>query len=751
MNAAGKEPFHFQIYQKPVRTARIDRLYEYVGASRVGMCMERGCIITRVYQENRALPPILLRAKALEEILKEMSVYILPGSLLAGNQASKPNYAPLFPEFAVDFLEEEFINGKPYYPDERPADCIEYQRSDTPKLQEIIQYWKGNTHKDRLYANLPQEAISAQDDVGAVNIVNFMHGGCGHLTPPWPWLFAHGLKEIIRICNDEIAKLELWTIEGMEKNRFYSAAITVCEALITYAKRYSKLAETMAAQEADQQRAVELLELARICKKVPENPAETFYEALQFMTFVQFGIQIEDNAQGISPGRFDQVMIPFYEKDVADGRLTRDSATELIENFFVLLSTVERMRSWDDTAYFRGKPIFQNLTTGGTDPQTGNDATNELSYIIMDCIANTRTLQPSHYVRWHKNTPIEFKQKIAETVRLGTGFPAIANDELYIPAMMNRGYSREDAGDYCIVGCAEPGVAGLRGGRTGAAWFCLAKILEVSLYNGFDPRSGVTLHYNKNGKDLETFESFDEVWDAFEDQMKYYAKIHAVMDNTTDRLWEEYMEEPLTSVMGCTLTVLERGRSIKRGGAKYDFTGNETIGTANTGNSLYAIKKLIFDDKVLTGKQLKHALLTDFADTTTSPTGPQIQQMCLHVPKYGNDIEEVDLLVSRVLEAVCEELPKYKNTRFGRGPIGGIFQASTTTVSSNTPFGMLTGALPDGRPAEMSLSDGQSPMRGTDSKGPTAVIRSVARCKNIILSEGSLFNMKLLPQDLKDE
>lgn len=745
-----REPFHFQIHQKPKRSERINKLYEYVGASKVGMCMERGRIITEVYQKNQAVPPITLRALAVKNILNKMSIYILPGSLLAGNQASKPNYAPLFPEYAVDFLEEEFIHGKPYFPDERPADKIEYNRSDVPELEKIISYWKGNTHKDRLYANLPQEAISAQDDVGAVNIVNFMHGGSGHLTPPWTWLFANGLKEIIRICDEKISGLELWTVEGINQNRFYQAAKMVCEAMIDYAHRYQKLAEQMAETETDPKRKKELLELSKVCAKVPENPAETFYEALQFMTFVQFGLQIEDNGQGISPGRFDQVMIPFYRKDKEAGILTDELAEEMIENFFVLLSTVERMRSWDDTAYFRGKPIFQNLTTGGIDPKTGEDATNELSYIIMDCIANARTLQPSHYVRWHKNTPQAFKLKIAETIRLGTGFPAVANDELYIPAMMNRGYSREDASDYCIVGCAEPGVAGLRGGRTGAAWFCLAKILEVSLYNGKDPRSGVTLHKNCNNKDLSTFESFDEVWDAFIDQMKYYAKIHAIMDNTTDYLWEEYMEEPLFSVLGCTQTTLERGKSIFKGGAKYDFTGNETIGTANTGNSLYAIKKLVFDDKKLTGAQLMHALSTDFKDMDTSPTGPQIQQICLHVPKYGNDIEEVDLLVRRVLESVCEELPTYKNTRSGRGPVGGIFQASTTTVSSNTPFGLLTGSLPDGRTNGMPLSDGQSPMRGTDGKGPTAAVRSVARCNNLILSEGSLYNMKLLPQDLRD-
>lgn len=746
-----KEPFHFQIHQKPIRTERIERLFEFVNKSKVGMCMERGRIITEVYKNNRAVPPIILRAISLQEILQNMSIYIMEGSLLVGNQSSKPNYAPLFLEYAIDFLEEELINGNPFFPDERPADKIEYDRNDIDELKDIFEFWRGNTHKDRLYANLPEEAILAQDKIGAVNIVNFMHGGCGHLTPPWPWLFKNGLKEIIKECDEAISKLEMWTIDGIEKNRFYTSAKIVCQSIIKYAHRYGEYALELTKNEKDEERIKELKEIARICFKVPENPAETFHEALQFMTFIQFGIQIEDNAQGISPGRFDQVMYPFYRKDIEDGSLTKESALELIQNFFILLSTIERMRSWDDTAYFRGKPIFQNLTTGGVDPKTGEDATNELSYMIMDAIANTRTLQPSHYVRWHDKTPTEFKMKIAETIRLGTGFPAIANDNLYIPAMINRGYEPEDAADYCIVGCAEPGVAGLRGGRTGAAWYCVAKVFETSLYNGTDPRTGVTLHNNSSGKDLETFECFEDVWEAFIDQLKYYVKIHVIMDNTTDRLWEEHLEEPFTSIMGCTLTCLERGKSIKRGGAKYDFTGNETIGSANVGNSLYAIKKLIFDDKLITGKQLKHALLTDFKDMSTNPTGAEIQQMCLNVPKYGNDIDEVDFLVRDVLEAVCEELPKYKNTRYGRGPKGGVFQASTTTVSSNVPFGMLTGSLPDGRSNGMSLSDGQSPMRGTDIKGPTAAVRSVSKCNNLILSEGSLYNMKLLPQDLRDE
>jgi formate C-acetyltransferase len=745
-----QEPFHFQVFQKPVRTKRIDLLYKYTADAPVGICIERARLVTQAYKDNMPKPPILIRANALANVLNNMSLYIMPGSLLVGNQASKPNYSPLFPEFAVDFLEKEIVEGKPYFPDERPADRFEFDRELLGEMKEIFGYWRGNTHKDRVYANLPEEAILAQDAVDAVNIVNFMHGGCGHLTPPWPWLFQNGVGEIIRECDEKMSSLREWLPEDIEKRRFYAAVKTVCSALIRYANRYADFAEQMACVESDSVRKSELTEIARICRKIPEYPATSFHEALQFMTFVQFGIQIEDNAQGISPGRFDMVMNPFYRKDLSDGKISRDKAVELVENFFIILSTIERIRSWEDTAYFRGKPIFQNLTTGGIDPKTGLDATNDVSYLVMDAIANTRTLQPSHYVRWHKGTPREFKMKVAEVIRLGTGFPAIANDELYIPAMMNRGYSYADAADYCIEGCAEPGVAGKRGGRTGASWLCLAKVLEVALYNGKDPRSGVTLHKNANGKDLASFEAFDEVWDAFTDQLKFYVRIHAVMDNTTDKLWEEHMEEPLTSVMGCTLTVMERGRSIKKGGAEYDFTGNETIGLANVGNSLYAIKKLVFEDRLLTGAQLKHALETDFTDATTDPSGTVIQQMCLRVPKYGNDIDEVDFVVRDALEAVCVELPLYRNTRYGRGPKGGVFQASTTTVSSNTPFGMITGSMPDGRKRGTPLSDGQSPMRGTDIKGPTAAVRSVAKCKNILLSEGSLFNLKLLPQDLRD-
>ncbi len=744
------EPLHFQFAIAPQRTDRIRAMLDYVNGTHAGICIERARYFTESYRETENLPQIVRRAKALQHTLDKMSLYILPGSLLLGNQASRPNYSPLFPDFTTDFLRREIIEKNPYYPPERPADRFSIDPSWLPELEEILGYWHGRTHKAHVYARLPQETLDAQDRVGAINILNYVHGGDGHFAPPYKWHIDHGLGHVIRVAREKLPSLDLTSAEGLEQKAFYEAVIIACEAVIRWAHRYADLVEAEAGKEKDPQRRQELLHMAEISRWVPENPARDFQEALQTITYIQLGIQVEDNAQGVCLGRFDQVMIDHYNRGVVDKTLTRENALELIQNLFVMLSVVERIRSWEDTAFFRGKPIFQNLTIGGTDPRTGLDATNEVSYLVLDAIQNTRTVQPSHYVRWHKRTPERFKMKVAETVRLGTGFPAIANDEAYVQAMLNRGYDYRDAMDYCIIGCAEPGPAGLRGGRTGAAWYSMAKCLELALYNGRDPKSGITLRTGSSGKDLARFESYGELWDAFAEQARYYLKLVAIMDNAIDKTYEEFIDEPFSGVMACPETTLERGLSLKRGGAKYDFTGNQTIGLANVANSLYAIRKLVFEEKKLTGAQLLHALETNFTDVKTDPTGPEIQQMCLSIAKYGNDVDDVDFIARDALALVCDELPKYKNTRSGRGPLGGVFQASTTTVSSNTPFGQAVGALPDGRNAGTPLSDGQSPFRGSDTRGPTAAVNSVSKLRLVLLSEGSLYNMKLLPNDLKD-
>ncbi len=738
-----------QIETEPVRSTRIEALHKYVTSFEYGIDVERGYYLTRFYEQNMNLPAIVRRAMAIDHVLENMTIYWMPGSLFMGNHACKPRWAPLFPEFDVEWIEDEVLRGDPYFPWERPADSYKFNEEDREKVEYICNWWKGRTHTDNLRGRLPAEALATHFDLKAADIGTYFQGGDGHFATDHAYLFEHGLQYIIDKCDKLRGEID-WKNDPdcIKKKDFYDAAIISANAVIKYAERYAKLAEDQAQRETDETRKKELLEISDMCRWVPKNTARNFREALQFMIFIHICVQIEDSGAGVSFGRYDQFMYPLYKKGLEDGTLTREQALELTENFYLQIYSCNKVRSWIDTDYYRGVPMFQNLTIGGQDPETKRDAVNELSYICLEATANTRVPQPSLTVRFHKNTPFEFKMKVAEVIRLGTGLPSIFNDETYIPALMNRGYEINDAYNYCIIGCVEPGTAGLLGGRTGGAWLNCTKALEMSLYNGKDPRTGIKLHENSNGKDLASFESFEDARQAYMDQMAYYVKMEAILENTIDQVWEETLEEPMAAIFACPRTTIPRGKPIKQGGAKYDLTGQQTIGTANVANSLYAIKKLVFDEKKVTGEQLQYALQTDFKDMATNPTGPQIKAMCLSVPKYGNDIDEVDELAREMLAFVANELSSYKNTRYGRGPIGGTLHCSTSTVSSNTPFGKVCGATPDGRDAYTAVADGQSPMRGTDVNGPTAAIASVAKINNVLLSCGSLYNMKFNPSDL---
>ena len=739
----------YQISTEPVRSERIDTLHKYITNSQYGVCVERGKLITEYYKEHTDQTPIIRRANAIDYVLQNMSIYILPGSLFAGNQASCPRWAPLFPEYEVEWIEKEMIHGEPYSLDKRPADRYTLREENKPVIQEMCDWWKGKTITDMLRTRLPKEALATHYDLKAADIGTYFQGGDGHFAPDHPWLIRNGVQTIINQCEENLKKIDYKNDpDYIKKKDFYEAAIISANAIIKFAARYADLAEKIAAEEKDETRKAELLDMADICRNVPRNPARNFKEALQFIILTHICIQIEDSGAGVSFGRYDQFMQPYYEAGIADGTLTRELATELTENFFLQIYTCNKVRSWIDTDFYRGVPMFQNLTIGGVDPETMNDATNDVSYIALDATYNTRVPQPSLTVRFHKNTPMEFKMRVAEVVRLGTGLPSIFNDETYTRAMMNRGYEMKDAYNYCIIGCIEPGAPGLLGGRTGGAWLNCTKALEISLFNGKDPRTGICLHKNSNGKTLATFASYEEAKDAFVDQMKYYIKMEAILENTIDQVWEEMLDEPMAAIFACPTTTIPRGKPIKQGGAKYDLTGQQTIGTANIANSLYVIKKLIFEDKTITGAQLQHALETNWQDETTTPTGQQIKAMCLAVPKYGNDVDEVDFIARDMMAMIATELSSYKNTRYGRGPIGGTLHCSTSTVSSNTPFGHVCGATPDGRDAYMSVADGQSPMRGTDVNGPTAAIRSVSKLHNELFSCGSLYNMKFSPEEL---
>lgn len=741
-------------------TERVKNLISLVRNQPWEVFMDRIRIVTKIYKDNPGLPPILLRAKVLEENLRKLPIYILPGELIVGNRCRKPRGDDLWPEFDVEwYLREIFdekserldkLDGEYYHPWERPADTYHFDKNTLPELKEILDWWEEHgTHTQHFYSILPEEARIAHDVIKVVNLQDHLQGGIGHYAPDHEWLLKNGLKKVIEICEKKSKELKgSHKPEDFEKRIFADAVVITCKAAIDFAHRYRDLAKKKAADEKDERRKEELLKIARICDRVPENPAQGFHEALQFVFFTHMIPRKEDNGSGVSLGRFDQFLWPYYKNDVEKGNITREEALELVECFFVKIYEQNRIRSWGSTDFFRGAPQFQNLTIGGIDPDTGRDATNELTYIVLDALAGTRVENPSVTGRWHKKAPMEYKRKVAETARIGIGFPAVFNDSVYIPALLNRGYQQRDAFNYCIIGCVEPGAPGLRGGRTGGCWFNMGKVLEMTLHGGEDPRTGIKLHPNKSGKDLSTYSSYDELWEDFIDQLDYYLGLEAIVENTMDYSLAKYCPLVFSSVVASPTTVLERLKQLQDGGAKYDFTGQQTIGTANVGNSLFAIKSLVFDKKKITGEQLLHALKTNFEDNSTDPAGREIKAMCENEPKYGNDIDEVDFIARDALEYVAKKLPTFENTRYGRGPIGGVLQASTSTVSSHIAFGSITGALPDGRPAGISLADGQSPMRGTDVEGPTAAANSVAKIKNILLSEGSLYNLKFPVQQL---
>ncbi|MBK5261843.1 MAG: hypothetical protein JJE17_04615, partial [Peptostreptococcaceae bacterium] len=400
-NPETAEPLHFQFHITPKRTKRVQDLYDYVTGQKAGVCIERARYFTESYKQTEAFPHIMRRAKAFSHALENVSIYVLPNSLLVGGHASKPNYSPLAPDFSTSFIKKEIIGGDPYFLPDRPSDKFELDPAIIEELKEIADYWDGRNHQAHVYAYLPEEILIAQDKIGVINDLNYVMGGDGHYAPPYDWHIKHGLRHVINEAKAGLKRIDITSTEGLDQQSFYKSVIISSEAMIKWANRFADLEESMAKEEKDPKRRAELLQMAKIARKVPEFPAETYWEALQSITFLQLGVQIEDNHQAVCLGRFDQVMNDVYLKDFESGLITHDFALELLENFFIMLSQVERIRSWEDTSFFRGKPIFQNLTIGGIDPKTGEDATNEMTYLVLESIQNTRTVQPSHYARWH--------------------------------------------------------------------------------------------------------------------------------------------------------------------------------------------------------------------------------------------------------------------------------------------------------------------------------------------------------------
>lgn len=699
---------------------------------------QRAVLATQVYRENQNQPRVMVRALMLQKILENMSIYIEDKTLIVGNQATKNKNAPIFPEYTMEFV----LNELDLF-EKRDGDVFYITEETKQQLRDIAPFWENNNLRARGEALLPEE-VSVFMETGVFGMEGKLNAGDAHLAVNYEKILAFGLKGYEERVKDLKAKLDLADPDSIDKNIFYKAVLIVIEAVHQFAQRYSKLAQELADKEKDSKRKAELLEISRICAKVPYEPATSFYEAVQSVWFIQLILQIESNGHSLSYGRFDQYMYPYYIKDIQEKVITKDEALELLTCLWIKTLTINKVRSQAHTLSSAGSPMYQNVTIGGQTPDK-KDAVNELSFVVLQSVAQTRLTQPNLTVRYHKNINKAFFDDCIEVMKIGFGMPALNNDEIIIPSFINWGVKEEDAYNYSAIGCVETAVPGKWGYRcTGMSYINFPRVLLCAMNDGVDLTTGkrFTKGYGYF-KDMKSYEELLSAWDKTVREMTRYS---VIVENAIDKASERDVPDILCSAL--TDDCIGRGKTIKEGGAVYDFISGLQVGIANMADSLAAIKKLVFEEKKITPIQLWNAILDDFQ----SDENKKIQAMLIdEVPKYGNDIDYVDNLVVEAYDSYLDEIKKYPNTRYHRGPIGGIRYGGTSSISANVGQGMGTMATPDGRNAYEPLAEGCSPAHNADKNGPTAVFKSVAKLPTEKITGGVLLNQKMTPQMLSTE
>jgi formate C-acetyltransferase len=530
----------------------------------------------------------------------------------------------------------------------------------------------------------------------------------------------------------------------IQKRDFYRALTIGLESFQSFIRRFEKLAHDFSEYVPDSVRKTELLRISKNCRNISQNPPSGFYEALQLTWFVQLVLQIESNGHSVSLGRMDQYLWKFYKDDLANSRITKDFALELLENTWLKLLSVNKIRSWPHTRFSAGGPLYQNVTIGGQTAD-GKDAVNDLSFLILDSVGRMKLTQPNLSVRFHRNINPEFLNQCVNVIGKGFGMPAFNNDEIVIPSLIDIGVSREDAYNYSAIGCIEIAVPGKWGYRcTGMSFLNFMRVFLTAMNNGLDTMTGKTFFPGTGN--FEDFISFNELMASWKQQVKLYAKASVEIDTAVDLALEELVPDVLCSafVDDC----IARGKTIKEGGSVYDFISGLQVGIANLGNSMAAVKKLVFEDCIIT----KEVLMQNLKNNFEGQEGEKIRQILLnYAPKYGNDDDYVDNLLVEAYMYFIDELKKYHTTRFGRGPVGCAYYAGTSSISSNVPSGSVVPATPDGRKAFTPVAEGCSPTSGTDTLGPTAVFKSVSKLPTDKILGGVLLNQKLSPSALTNE
>lgn len=701
------------------------------------VCVERALLTTETYRENQDQPLALKRAMMLKNILNNMTIFIEPETMIAGNQASSNRSAPIYPEYAMKWVIDELDQF-----DKRDGDVFHISEENKEKLRTIAPFWEHNTLLDRGLAAFPPHS-RLYYDLGIIKSEGNITSGDAHCAVDYGSMLQTGLKDYKRRAQEKLNALDLTDYHNIHKSYFYRGILIVVDAVRDFAGRYADLAASMADVELDETRKAELLEISRILKKVPYEPADTLHEAVQSLWLVHLILQIESNGHSLSYGRMDQYLNPYYEADLKNGAITEDKADELMTNLWLKTYTINKIRSWSHTQFSAGSPLYQNVTVGGQTAD-GKDAVNRMSWLILRSVAQCHLTQPNLTVRYHKNLPADFMHEAIEVVRCGFGMPAFNDDEIIIPSFIAKGVKPEDAYNYSAIGCVETAVPGKWGYRcTGMSFLNFPKALLIAMNDGVDPESGTRLCEGTGH--FRDFTSFDQVLACWDKVIREMCRQCTIIDATCDMVLEQDTADILCSAL--TDDCIERGLNMKEGGAVYDFISDLQVGIANLADSLAAMKKVVFEDRRITPAELWEALQENFEGDKNE----EIRELLQNAPKYGNDDDYVDQLVVDAYNVYIDEMKKYKNTRYGRGPIGGVYYAGTSSISANVPQGAGTLATPDGRKAGEALAEGCSPSHAADKKGPTAVFKSVSKLPTAEITGGVLLNQKVTPQMLSKE
>jgi formate C-acetyltransferase len=710
---------------------RIEEFKQSYINSKPSISVKRALAFTASHKQTEGEAVIIRRAKAFKAVCESIPVTVFDNELIVGAIGEFRKSGIICPEYSWKWVDDEMDsfasrNQDPY--------CVDDITKQTLR-KDIFPYWQGKSLEETFLSRINPETANILIDTGIIDNDSKWRNAVGEITADYQDLiFQKGFGGLKAEALTHLAALDPTTVEALEKNDFYQSSVLAADAIITLANRYADKAAELAEKEKDAQRKTELLEIARICRKVPEHPPQTFYEAVQMVWFTQLGSILSENSLALNLGRFDQYMYPYFAKDILAGSLTEEKAQELIEALWIKLSEWVWAISSNTAKFFAGYNSFQNLTVGGR-TRDGRDATNELSYMCLKATENVKTHQPGLSVRIHPDSPDEFLLAVCKLISAGTGFPAVHNDRIGSAMLVAAGLSPEDARDWSNCGCVVPHFRKV-GEWTSAVSINLAAAVEYALNQG---KSRIT------GKDMglaersaTDFSSYEEVKKAVYRQIAYLIKHSVIGTITAQQIHAEMVPRPYLSLLvdGC----MDKGKDLSKGGAKYNvgpvLTG---IGVADTANSLAMIKKLVFEEKKYTLAEICQALAADWNGYE------ELRQAALACPKYGNDNDYVDSIAVAITEFYHQEIVAYKDF------FGSKFNSAFMGISNYIPAGSVIGATPDGRKARSPLTEGVSPHAGTDLTSPTAAMRSVAKINHDIHSGGTLMNVKFAPELLKTE